>query len=532
MVIVVALAAQSIASCSSKATSEEPHAAARSGVANKAPSANNALPNARNNAPPTNAPNNVGAASVLQHHKNASRDGFYVDPALTKGAAKTFHRDDSFLANISGPTYAQPLYLDDPSGNDVVFAATEQDTVYALDAATGAILWQSSLGTPVSRTDLPCGNIDPVGITGTPVIDASSRTLFVNAMTNDGGVIKHLIYALSIDDGSTRTGWPVEVGASATSNGVTFDAAVQNQRGALLIVGSTLYVPYGGHFGDCGDYRGWVVAVPLSDPSSLTAWATRAKGAGIWAPGGLSSDGASIFAATGNGFGSATWNDGEAIVRLDADATFSQNTLDYFSPTDWKSLDASDSDLGGSGPVLIDVPSATPSQLAVSLGKNGKAYLVDRNNLGGVSDALASKKVSTDRIINAAAAYTAGANTYVAFRGKGVGCPAGQSGDLTALKIGASSPPTMSIAWCANSHGRGSPIASSIDGSGETLVWSVGAEGDNRLRAFDGKTGAIVFDGGGSSDAMTNVRRFQTPMIAKGRVFVAADDQVFAFSAK
>ena len=193
-------------------------------------------------------------------------------------------------------------------------------------------------------------------------------------------------------------------------------------------------------------------------PRPPTAWATAAPAGGIWAPGGLSTDGNFVFAATGNTEDAVTWMGGEAVLRLGPGATFSGDPADYFSPSNWHDLDAGDADVGGSGPVLIDVPGATPSQLAVALGKNGVAYLLDRNNLGGIGtgdgtlgEGLQSRLVSSGAIINAAAAYTTASGSYVVFNttDHGIGCP-GDPGDLVALRIGASAPPTISVAWCAS----------------------------------------------------------------------------------
>jgi len=198
-----------------------------------------------------------------------------------------------------------------------------------------------------------------------------------------------------------------------------------------------------------------------------------------------------------------------------------------------------DADLGGSGPVLIDVPGATPSQLVVALGKNGVAYLLDRTNLGGIGtgngtngEGIQSALVSTGVIINAAAAYTAASGTYVVFNtsGTGVGCP-GTPGNLVALRIGASAPPSISVAWCADSGGKGSPIATTTDGSSDPVVWAVGSEGTNRLQAFNGETGDVLFSGGGADEQMSLVRRFQTPIAVNGRIFVAADNGLYAFLA-
>ena len=486
------------------------------------------------------APLTLISDDVLQHHLNGTRDGLYVDPLITQKSATTIHRDKTFNASLPGPVYAQPLYArNGPGGKPAFIVATEQNSVLALDASMGSQIWIRHIGNPVPHSRLPCGDVDPLGITGTPVIDTNARTIYVAAMTTpDGGKTKqHLIFALSIDDGSTRPGWPLDL-AGIKYGGVSFNPSVQNQRGALLLNSGILYVPYGGHFGDCGDYRGWVMAVPVSDPKSLNAWATEARsGGGIWAPGGIATDGQSVFVATGNTFGAREWAGGEGIIRLSAGAQFSRNPMDYFTPSNWRKLDDGDVDLGGSGPVLIDVPGATPSQLVIALGKNGVAYLLNRNNLGGVGkgdgirgEGVQSRRVATDRIINAAASYRTASGTFVSFvtRGTGAGCP-GRSGNLVALRIGASAPPTIDVAWCADSDGRGSPIVTTTDGSSEPVVWTIGSESNNRLRAFNGVTGELLFAGGGQDDQMSLVRRFQTPIVVNGRIFVAADDKLYAF---
>jgi outer membrane protein assembly factor BamB len=477
---------------------------------------------------------NLGT-SVLQHHRNATRDGVYVDPAFTHQAAAAMHRDPTFTAITQGAAYAQPLYVDGgAAGGDRVVIATEENWVYALDAATGAAVWATPLAPPVPLRNLPCGDIDPLGVTGTPVIDAASRTLFLDAMTTpDGGTTKrHLLYALSVDDGSLRAGFPLDVAAALARLGLTFEADVQGQRGALAVVGGTLYVPYGGLTGDCGAYHGWVLAVPLTNPTALTAWRTAAPAGGVWAPGGVASDGTALYVATGNTAGATTWGGGEAVIRLAPGAVFSGQPADYFAPPDWWTLDQSDQDVGSSGVVLFDVPGASPAQLAVALGKNGKAYLLDRGNLGGIGNGVATVPVASSEIITAPAVYTTGTGTYVVFKGPGAACP-GAPGDLTAIAIGAAAPPTITTAWCASQQGTGSPMVTTLDGHSGAIVWGVGAEGDERLHGFDGDTGAVLFAGGAAGDDMpAGVSRFATPIAAKGRIFVAATNTVYAFTSQ
>ena len=278
--------------------------------------------------------------------------------------------------------------------------------------------------------------------------------------------------------------------------------------------------------------------MPVFEPTRATAWATAARGGGIWAPGGVSTDGSSLFAATGNTFGARTWRGGEAVVRLGPGATFSGAPADYFTPSNWRQLDAADLDVGGSGPVVLDVPGATPSQLVVALGKNGVVYMLDRQDLGGLGtgdgttgEGVQSRQVASGPIITAAAAYPAASGTYVVFTtmGTGMGCP-GTPGNLVALRMGAAAPPTITVAWCANTHGSGAPIVTTTDGTSEPIVWSVGAESSNRLYAFNGETGAVLFAGGGPEEQMSVVRRFQTPIAVDGRLMVAADQELYAFT--
>ena len=410
---------------------------------------------------------------VLEHHGNAARSGGFVVPGLTWERAHDLHRDPGFHADIAGPVYAQPLYWRFPgSARASLLVATEQNRVYALDAETGATLWETSLGAPVPRSSLPCGDIDPLGITGTPVIDPRSQAMYLDAMVGgpSGSAPKHLIYALSLKNGSVLPGWPIDVAAALAASGKTFDAPVQNQRGALTIVANTVYVPYGGHYGDCGDYRGWVVAVSLSAPHAVHGWSTRARGGGIWAPGGVSADRRGIYAVTGNTIGARAWSGGEAVIHLGPDLSFSGNAADFFAPSDWQALDAVDADLGGTGPLLVDLPGGRPSALVLALGKDGKTYLLDRRNLGGIGAGIVVKKVASDAIRTAPAYFSSAGEALVAFAGRGVDCPGSTRGDLTALRIAARSPPRLSMAWCAEALSAGmqkSPLgdaAEKLDG--------------------------------------------------------------------
>jgi hypothetical protein len=475
----------------------------------------------------------VTTEEVLEHHGNAARSGLYVLPDLTWQAASHLQHDPQFGADVAGPIYSQPLYWRSAQNDRALLVvATEQNFVYALDARTGATLWRSSLGPAVPRSSLPCGNIDPVGVTGTPAIDARTQAVYVDAMTKAkvAGAPTHMIFALSLKDGSVLPGWPVDVGAALKVTGRAFDSATQSQRGALTIAGDAVYVPYGGHFGDCGDYHGWVVGVSLQGQHTVRSWSTRARGGGIWASGGVSSDGRSLYVATGNTFGARSWSDGEAVIRLGLDLTFSARPQEFFAPSDWLSLDSSDADLGATNPLLLNVPGATPMELLLALGKDGKAYLLDRHNLGGIGGGVLSRKVSSVPIRTSPAYVQEGNDAIVAFQGTGIDCPGKTSGDLVALKVTSGSPPALGVLWCAAAKGRGSPIITTTDGHANPIVWILGAEDSNRLRGFRADNGAVVFAGGGPGESMGEVRRFQTLIAVGRRLYVAADQHVYAFA--
>jgi hypothetical protein len=166
----------------------------------------------------------------------------------------------------------------------MIIVATESNNAYALDGS-GTIIWQRNVGEPVSAGDLVCTKFDPLGITGTPIVDLASRALFLDAMiTPDGGATKkHLGLSLNVDTGDINPGWPVDVETTATYKGIHFVASIQMQRPALGIVGKVLYVGFGS-MRDCSPFHGWLVDVPIDNPASVTAWAaaTDNHGGAIW----------------------------------------------------------------------------------------------------------------------------------------------------------------------------------------------------------------------------------------------------------
>jgi hypothetical protein len=478
-----------------------------------------------------------GPASVLQEHLHANRDGAYVDPTLTKTAAAAMHVQSSFRGNYDGVAYAEPLYVDGlRPGQDTVIVASWSNHVTALDATSGAAIWDRVLGQTVSPASLACNQPTSqyYGILATPVIDPAARTLYVESFEQACG--NHFVYALSIDDGSTRPGWPVGVGA--TLNG--FVPGLQHARAGLALLAGNVYVAFAGLLFDCDEYNGWIVGISTADPKKMSVWSTTVAKGGIW--GGLATDDQNLFFSTGNSdMGQPTWGGQEAVFRLPPSLLSTGSTTEYFTPSNWSYLDSNDFDLGSASVIPFDLPGATPSTLVAALGKGGVLHILDRTNLGGlgrgngtVGEGLYSKQVSAtlDGVKGRLTSYVTSKGRYLVARtnGVGVGCPVAGSYDLLAMLMHPTSPPSFSIAWCAHSMGMGSPISTTTDGMSNAIVWIVGAQLSQRLLGFDGDTGETVYAGGNSEDVTKGVWRFSSPIEAKGRIFVAGEGQVYAFA--
>jgi hypothetical protein len=264
--------------------------------------------------------------------------------------------------------------------------------------------------------------------------------------------------------------------------------------------------------------------------------------------------------ATGNTIDVATWGGGEAIIRLAADLRSSEASKDFFAPANWHDLDERDADLGGTAPIPLDLPTETGSQaLILALGKDGRAYLLDRAHLGGIGGSLTVRTVSNDPIRTAPATYPATNGMFVAFQGPGSDCPPTLStgtqsrryrvlqnitpppvgrlarkwfkipeNQLTVLKIRPGSPPTITTSWCGMLRGAGSPIVTTTDGHSNPVVWIVAAEGDNLLHGFRGDTGEPLFTG--SADTLRGLHHFQSLLATEDRLYVGADGKVYAFA--
>src|SRR4249919_2611867 len=274
----------------------------------------------------------------------------------------------SWRVHLDGAVYGQPLLV----GN-LVIAATENDSVYGLDQATGKVAWRTHVGTPVPLSDLPCGNIDPLGITGTPVYNPASGLVYAVAETSG---YHHVLVGVSVRDGSIQ----VERDIPAPDGQPRYD----QQRPALTIGSGRVYVAFGGLAGDCGPYRGSVVGIPLSGSGPMISYVvpTPREGA-VWATGGpVTGPDGTMYVSVGNGSGTS-FDDSDSVTALSPGL----RRTGVFAPSTWRHDNDNDLDLGSTQLALL------PGGMLLADGKSGTAYLVKAAHLGGVGGQVAQAEV-------------------------------------------------------------------------------------------------------------------------------------------
>ncbi|MDB4928788.1 MAG: Ig-like, group 2 [Myxococcaceae bacterium] len=448
--------------------------------------------------------------------------------AVTAG----FARVDEFAPALDGEVYAQPLYLPaltvGGAPHDVLFVATQNNSMYALDAATGAELWRTALGTPVPRSAQQCGNINTIGVVSTGVIDRATNTLYAVAFTNDGG-LQFKLNALDVTTGTQRAGYPADISPPMTG-GSSFDARATGQRGALQFADGRVYVPFGGLYGDCGIYHGWVVGIDAANPAQQVYFATPGRGSGIWAVGGSAMDESGrLFVATGNSTplgGSTPGSLGERVIRLGGGATgptASTDDASFFEDSAARMLDLQDLDIGSVTPVVLPAIAGAP-RLLWQGGKAGQSYLLNRENLGGTGGQIVQTRYFSGGNFGAAAAWSNGTDTFVFAPGRGTrsnGCTG--SGGVMALRVSATG---LTTAWCSATVSNPSPPAVSSNGNNEGILWVAGSSPAS-LRAIDISNGMEIFAG-----APPSVRQWTPIVVADGRVYVTGTRTVSLFAAR
>lgn len=413
-----------------------------------------------------------GSQDWPTYHGDLARSG------VLKGSGGSFSpaSRDWATESVDGDVYASPIVA-----AGLVFVATENNTVYAFDSASGVQRWSRHLGQPVDASTLPCGNIRPVtGITGTPVADPAARALYVVAFVQPG---QHLLYTLDLTRGLVRAQRRVDPPGDSP--------LVEQQRGALTLAGGVVYVAFGGLFGDCGAYHGWIVGAPAAGGDLINYQVPCHRQCGLWAPGGPTVDEqGDLWVASGNSDSTSVFDYGNAVLRLSPDLKL----RDWFAPSNWAELSSSDQDLGSISPALL------MGGLAWISGKDGIGYLLRRDQLGHISGQAFSRSVCPTFSSSAYAAPF----LYLACRD-----------EVAAVRVdpGASS---FSVSWRQRRDAPGGPILAF------GALWVIDT-GSGTLAALDPADGRTLYSYPGGS-----AMHFVTPAAAGSHVYAVLGRKLVA----
>jgi hypothetical protein len=500
----------------------------------------------------TTAVTSTGKIDVLTYHYDNLRDG--VDPdetILTPQNVNSNSFGKLFSVPVDGDVYAQPLYVSDllmPDGkiHDVMFVVTEHDSLYAIDANNGTILWQDSFIdpnngiVPVPSADTRTEDITPeVGITGTPVIDATTSTIYFvsNVKNTNNDTYAQYLDAIDLVTGKEKFNGPELISASvenADGTTISFDPLLGNQRSALLLLDGTVYIAWASH-GDNGDYHGWIMsysAQAVSQQLGVLITTLNGSEGGVWmAGGGLSSDGTYIFAGVANGTCDPSTRDyGDSMLKLSAN---NLNITDSFSAFNYDELNSDDDDFASAEPLLIQ-SGLTP--LVITADKLGVIYVLDQNNLGGYS------KSKNNDIQEISVGNTPIMNNMAFFNGE--------------LYVGANNMPLESfelslgnfnltpVSVTQNEFGNGgedgqgaNPVISS-NGSDDGIVWAL----DNTdlwsapavLHAYDAAnlSDELYNSAQVPGDAAGYAEVFTSPLVVDGKVIVTGVNMVTVYGLK
>ncbi|HEV7926240.1 MAG TPA: hypothetical protein VGR14_12845 [Verrucomicrobiae bacterium] len=436
--------------------------------------------------------------SVLTQHNDLSRTGANTsETILTPANVKAPAFAKLFANAVDGQIYAQPLYvanLNISNGtHNVVFVGTESNTVYAFDADTpGITYWHDNLGAPFSPS---CSDLTPiVGISGTPVIDLDSGTLYVDTKLASGPAQK--LHALDITTGKEKFGGPVTISASG------FSASLEHQRPGLLLLNGVVYLGFGSHC-DNGSYHGYVLGYNATNLAQLYAFNVTPTGSmgAVWS-GGMApaaDTNGNIYIMTGNGTFDGTSNYGESMVKLNG----SLAVQDYATPSDYTDLNNGDTDFGSGGPVLL------PPHYLVGIGKDGVLCLADVNNMGQVGGFVQSFSAqSGGDTVGKSPVYWQGPSMQYLF-------VLHSSSPTKSFQFTGSNIVTKPLGTSSYSFGdRCGGISLSANGTTNGILWEVGD--DNNLRAYD----AVNFPNLLWIGSLGTYVKMTCPTIANGKVYV------------
>lgn len=396
---------------------------------------------------------------------------------VATGLPAAGHLSLAWRAALDGAVYGQPLVV-----GQLVIAATENDSLYGIDETTGHVAWHTHLGSPVPLSDLPCGDIDPLGITGTPAYDRDNGLVYAVAETAG---YRHVLFGLSVPSGAVK----VERDIPAPDGQPRYD----QQRPALTIEDGRVYMTFGGLEGDCGPYVGSVVGVPVTGSGALVSYQVpTAKGGAIWGTAGpVAGPGGTLYVSAGNGAADGgTFDGSDSVTALSPGL----KQTGIFAPVTWGQDNANDLDLGSTQPALL------PNGTLLSVGKRGTGYLLQASHLGGVGGQITSAPVC--KAFGAAA--VSGTTVYE---------PCESSG----MKAVSTAGNQLRVLWTGPSGASGSPVL----GGGAVWVndWNAGTLYE--LNPADGAVRASVSLG-------STLPHFASLSLAGSLAFVGTNDGVTA----
>jgi outer membrane protein assembly factor BamB len=445
-----------------------------------------------------------GAAPAWTTYRHdAARSGIDPDSTVPVTPAPAWQ-----TPALDGEVYGQPLVY-----GAFVYVATENDTIYKLDAGTGGVVWSVHLATPEPSSVAPCGDISPsIGITSTPVIDPATNRIYAVGAVSTSGAIHHELFALDLGSGQPVAGFPVNVDPPFPGGGTPVN---QLQRPGLALDAGRILIGYGGNDGDCNTYWGWLVSASTNPGAGITSFQVdgqpgHEEGA-IWGGGNAPPVDATgnVYVATGNGSGATSDPDfGDSVVKLNAMAS----PLDWWAPINWQTLDSTDADLGSSMPALL------PGGFLFQSGKDNNGYLLNGAALGHVSSPVGQTSSFCSGMSFGGAVFDPGNSAIYA------ACNSG----LKALSFAGG--PTPSIAPKSGFAAPGGATGPPMIAGG--LVW-VTNHSSGTLFGLDPTSGSArsqfsipekTIPGG------SDVNHFASPSAGGGRLFVGSGDQVTAYT--
>jgi hypothetical protein len=503
---------------------------------------------------------------VTAHYDNARTGSDPNETILNTGNVNTTSFGKLFSQSVDGSIYAQPLYMagvtiPGKGTHNVVFVATENDSVYAFDAdnnggANALPLWQASMlstthgaasgATTVPNGDISSTDIQPIiGITGTPVIDPATNTIYLVGKTKEGGNYFQRLHALDITTGAEKFGGPVLLSGTVSGNGngsvsgtLNFDQKWEQNRAGLLLLNGIVYIAFAAH-GDNGPWHGWILAYNAATLKQTSAWCSSANGigAGIWMGGaGIAADnlnptgnspGGRLFIATGNGTFDAktpytnTMNYGDSIVRLNLNNGV-MTVADDYTPQNQDNLNSRDLDLAAGGVLLLpDQSAGGHTHLLVQSGKEGKISLVDRDSMGGYS-------TTADNIVQELTGQMGGLWGMAGF-GNNTVYFWGTADNLKTFPLTNGKMSSTPAKTGAQSAGFPSPTpVITSNGSSSPIVWTVQTDAYNSsgaayLRAHDANNISTTLYNSLTNptrDTPGNAVKFVVPIVANGKVYV------------